>query len=123
MDLNTIIPLVLNLLSGLQNVNQPEKSPPLEQKPPTAPPNFNNAYWQLPNYDEQNNYQNTKQQNFEPKQEQPSKNSQLDINAILQIIQTLSSLFPQKPKKEEEKKEVYPSYISKLPRTDRFTFD
>ncbi len=160
MDLNALLPILLNLLS------KKEKTSPAQQAPEQTPQPRSDSYWQLPNYDCPNNlhqngcgsshtgenqYSNSTDtpnsgsfhtctgENHSCSQPPPPKQQQnnysqpdnnfstappLDMETLIKIISQLSSFFPKKPERvEEEKKEVSPSYISKLPRTDRFTFE
>lgn len=124
MDLNSILPLIMNLFSTLQNSSQNSSSPP-PQPQQTQPPDYNNAFFQLPTY----NYPAQPQAPTPPPQQNTTQNQSphLDINTIVEIIKTLSQIFPQKKKSpqppEQVVQDVSPSYISKLPRTDKFNFD
>jgi len=119
-DLNSFLPVVLKLLSSFNQTTPNNIN--LNQEVPTNEPsitNFNDAFFQLPNY----NFNEQKSQ----KNTQNANKTNFDINNILEIIKILSKLFPQKNKKEENTqadiKEDYPSYISSLTRTDKYNFE
>ena len=134
MDLSKILPVILNLL---QSGNQSPPPPPQNQVATEELPalDASNACWQLPNYDfTPSNYQQNSniphQQNFSPappqNQTPPQNNflANIDINSLIYIITEIMKIFPKKKEEEpKEEKEVSPSYISNLQRTDRFTFD
>lgn len=128
MDLNSILPLIMNLFSTLQNSSQNNNSTP-QQTQPQQPTDYNNAFFQLPTYDypTQPNTPPQPQQTQQTQNTPQNQSSQLDINTIVEILKTLSQIFPQKKKTPEPPEQVMQdvshSYISKLPRTDKFNFD